>query len=487
MRNGLNSQTLFFILGSLVILLHCYTIDLFPLPWFDEVHFAGISKNLADEGNLKSHFLRFTKGNENSLSYGPVFFAIQSIFIKFFGFNIYSVRLTTLLFGFANAIFVYILGCRITKSQFTSSLVSICFSLDLFYSTTLHEGRMETLITTLFLTALLVISSQSLKNYWRVSITSFLCVLSFSTSPRSFILIIPLIAYLMYNSPKYHLNMLGIFFSIFIVTYSLWVFLAFDSVSHWFYHYLGVIKGNKTAVHGYLVGNFYIPMSQYVLISTVLILMFVNRKVIKQPIVFLLLSVLLMFYALVHDWGNYSSLIIPLSYLLLLFLLVNTPGRMKKILFITPLLVFNLFYFSLKMSSSILEKEFRSIDLISLELAKVIPPNSNVIGDDMMIYIAEDNQWNYQVFNHYKDLETRELSLRTKFDYEYLLVSKQFQLRYKGEVDYFIEQGKLKLVKQLEFPVNPINSFLGKVHLSTMEQNGYSYFLYRRLVSIKDI
>ncbi len=483
MRSGLNSQTLFFCVGSLVVLLHCYTLNLFPLPWFDEVHFAGISKSLAEEGNLKSHFLSFTKGNENSLSYGPVFFAIQSLFIKLFGFNIYATRLPTLLFGFANVVLVYVLGSKITKSKFTASLIATCFSLDLFYSTVLHEGRMETLIVTLFLAALLVINSVYLKDYVKVSLTSLLCVISFSTSPRSFILIIPLVAYLMYHTPKHHLNMLGLFTSIFIVTYSLWVFLAFDSISHWIYHYIGVIKGNKTAAHGYLIGNFYIPVSQYPLIFTTLFLTGVNRKAIKKSVVFLMFASLLMFYTLVHDWGNYSSLVIPLYYLLLIFLLFKTPERMKRVLFIAPLLTFNIFYFSLRMGSSILEKESRSQALISVELADLIPPNSQVIGDDMMIYVAERNQWDFQVCTHYKDLETRESNLRTKFKYQFLLVSQQIQEK-TLEVDYFIEKGDLKLIKQIEYKPHPINVFLEKVHLSTMEKRGYSYFLYKRPASV---
>ena len=480
MRNGLNSQFLFYFITLLVMILHCYTLDLFPLPWFDEIHFAGISKSLADDGNLASHFLSFTKGNTNSLSYGPVFFAIQSSFIKLFGFNIHSIRLSTLIFGIANVIIVYVIGLRITNSKITSSFVGICFSMDLFYSTILHEGRMETFISLLFLSSVLLIQSKSINDYIKVGLVSLLCVLSFSTSPRSFILIIPLIAYLLYNIPKNHMIMGLLFFSIFFFVYSFWLFFAFDSLSHWFYHYLAVIKGNKTAIYGYLGGNFYIPKSQYLLIITTLILTFVNRKLIKQPLVFLFLGNLLMFYSLVHDWGNYSSLVIPLYYLLIILLLNNISSKKSRMLFITPLLLFNMFYFSIKMISTVLEREHRSIDTVSVNLSKIITPGDKVIGDDIMVYIAEENKWNFQVFTHYKDLEEREVSLRKRFHYDFLLVSQGAYSKNKDDVDYFIQKGGLKLIDHFDYPPHSINSFLSKVGLSTMEKRGYSYFLYAR-------
>lgn len=479
MQSGSNSRVAFFSILGITFVYHCFTLNLFPLPWFDEVHFAGISKSLAEAGNLKSHFLTFTKGNENSLSYGPVFFAIQAISIKLLGFNIYSTRLPTLLFGYLSIIMVYLIGIRVSKSYTKSSLVSSIFIIDLFYSTNMHEARMETLITCLFLTGLLILLKENLTQTKKVITTAIIAVTCFSTSPRSFVLILPLVALLMYQTTEKHINMMALFFTIFLGFYSIWILFAFDGFQEWIQHYLNVIKGNKTAVNGYLGGNFYIPSSQYILIGTLLCLIYLNKTKLKTPTKFVLIATIIIFYSTVYDWGNYSSLILP-SFYLLIILLIEKVSLHKTFFYLAPLIVFNVFFFSIKSTSIILEQENRNHHKIATELKQIVPKKSKVIGDDIMLYVAEQNNWNFQVFTHYKELNEREKSLRENFKFEYLIISKQFLKKKKQEVDYFIKKNQLTMIHKKELEPHSINFLLQKIHLSTMEKYGYSYYLYQR-------
>jgi hypothetical protein len=77
-----------------------------------------------------------------------------------------------------------------------------------------------------------------------------------------------------------------------------------------------------------------------------------------------------------------------------------------------------------------------------------------------MIYIAEANEWNYQVFNHYSLLEIREKRLRVDFDYEYILVSKLFDQKNEEELSYYQTQSNLLLIDKLEIKPHLINLFL---------------------------
>lgn len=463
--------------------LHWWLLDLYPLPWFDEVHFAGISKSLATDGSLKSYFLTATKGEMNSVSYGPVFFTLNAFLINLFGFSIYTLRSVTLFFGLMNLLLLYLLSVKFLVQRIIRLGIVFCFGLDAVYSTTLHEARMETLVTFFVLLSLTVFYLSDWKEVKKVVVIALLLVLCFLTSPRSFFLIGSVAVLFLFEIKESRLKMALLFSVLFVGVYSVWVFTIYGDYQNWFAYYQTLMQGNSTAPSGYLGGNFYVSKAQYLLLLTVCLASFVVFIAPKKlpKITWCLYAIIVLFYTLIFDWGVYSSLIIPFFYFLLM-LLLNQLGQIqpKTVILIIPLLLFNFLFFGLKTSTVILEKNNRSTELVTQQLQKLIPKGSRVIGDDLMIYIAEKNHWTYQVFTHYKTAEQREQSLRKQFDYEYLLVSQLFCGKHPEELQLYQSKATLDLISEQVNKVHPINQFLEKIGLSTMEKNAYSYYLYKR-------
>jgi 4-amino-4-deoxy-L-arabinose transferase-like glycosyltransferase len=356
--------------------LHSYTLDLFPLPWFDELHFSGIAKSLAEQGNLKSYFLTSTKGEMNSVAYGPVFFTLNAFFIDLFGFSLYSVRLSTLFFGLFNILLIYLLSLHFRINRITRIAVIICFGLDAVYSTTLHEARMETLVVFFLLLSLCVFYISKWTDYRKVVVIAVLCVLCFLTSPRSFFLLTPLSVLLFVELQTNKLKFTFVFASIFLLIYSVWVLFIHHDYLTWLHYYQGLMKGNTTAHAGYLGGNFYVSKAQYALISitSLLVLLTIKHSFKFKSIVWFLYACLLLFYLIIYDWGVYSTLVIPFFYLLLLFLLHQFSKQKPWFnLVLLPLFLFNLLFFTLKLGTVILEKNNRSTALVASKLKTIVP------------------------------------------------------------------------------------------------------------------
>src|SRR6478735_4434527 len=125
---------------------HFYTLDLNPLPWFDEVFFASISKSLSETGNLVP--LAYKEfWSQEILLYGPVHFLLESSSFKLFGFGIIQYRWITFFFGILVVITTVNLLKYYTSSLSLLILLFVSLVLDPFINLSMHEGRMDLVVT----------------------------------------------------------------------------------------------------------------------------------------------------------------------------------------------------------------------------------------------------------------------------------------------------------------------------------------------------
>jgi hypothetical protein len=83
---------------------------------------------------------------------------------------------------------------------------------------------------------------------------------------------------------------------------------------------------------------------------------------------------------------------------------------------------------------------------------KHIPKGSKVIGDATYYYAVVQNGSTYEYIDKYGTLENRELVLRTKYHYKYIIVSDIEKDRYLDAFKYFNAKSKLKLLATLDLP-----------------------------------
>lgn len=133
------------------------TLDRAPIAWGDSVLYASVTRSLATaHPGAPSVLATSPTAVDYVRFYGPVFFRIEALSFRFFGFSLASARLVSLagavLVALAGALIVRALGGRINRQMWTSAL--LLFTPELGFSAT--NGRMDSLAVGLGMAALAV-------------------------------------------------------------------------------------------------------------------------------------------------------------------------------------------------------------------------------------------------------------------------------------------------------------------------------------------
>ena len=155
----------------------------------------------------------------------------------------------------------------------------------------------------------------------------------------------------------------------------------------------------------------------------------------------------------------------------------------KKFNFIFfALFFFNLALFLFKTFQVLVELPRRNAEKANLFIKQHIPVGSKVIGDPLFYYAVTENGSFYHYYNLYNTLENREEALRTKFDYDYMIVSGVSLARNAGISAYFYSKSEFDTVATLQFEENTLAGYINRLGLvSSMEASGYSCTLLIRV------
>ncbi len=417
---------------------HLLTLKLFPLPWFDETYFCSVAESLMDHGDFIPRVAFHAKAGKEALTYGPVYFVLTGLSIKSFGLGTFQFRIVECFFGLLCFLVFFRMNTFFKIPRIYILPITALFMLDPFFNLGMHSGRMD-LVALFFSLMSIWYYLRSRVNDIRQNIgllaSSSFALLAMLTTPRVIAILTPLLVIFIIDAVQKKWKSWPVQFGCwalpFIVLYSIWVFIAFGGYSEYFNYYTKVILGNKTAIHGFIGPTSYIPRHEWLLIATVSLILtyklITDRAWFKNIVILFSISSILTFYLVILDWGEYSVLILPFYYLILLQFSKEFTFSIKNFR-VYPLVILGIFnagYITIKIIESFGAANQRSQTQITKFMEKHLPEGSKVVGPPVYYYAVRKSGSEYQFYNKYNTPEERERLLREDYGYQYLLIHKK--------------------------------------------------------------
>lgn len=459
----MNKKHKFLILGAsvLYVLYHLVTLTYSPLPWFDEVSFASITNSFIKSRTYYQEAIMINTKGENSM-YGPVYFALQAVIVKLTGWNIFTFRISNLLFGIANLYLVYRIcvhfGFRALATLLTVSIVALDPSFNQF----LHSGRMDNITNFLFLVSFLVFvkteNNNQPKNIGRALFIGILLATAMLTNPRILFSFSFYGAYFIYELVigkretylKIFVKYLAILVSLAAVYY-LWIYFKFGSVSNFVYKNYTSNQIMKNHIgFSWSELRFNTTMIFYGFTFFCLLLLLVTKKAGENiRLILFTIPVIISFLFLVGGAvaGRYYGMIVPFT--TILFVGVTIHIFQNKLLAAPTWLLVSMLTIGFIFKGLYVFATLRQRDPFYNEkmLSKYITPNTNIAGDYAFFYLAKHNNCFFQGIRENGPADSI-INYYTRNKYDYFIFNKNNPAR-----EYFLEtalKGRYELVTLYE-------------------------------------
>lgn len=424
-------QLFFYLVFFFLVLWSLFTLSYSPLVWVDEAILASYTHSFI-EGNGIS--MELDHGDFVPL-YGPVFFLIQTCFIKIIGFSPFGFRLCNCVFAFLSIIvFGKLLGNMQIRKDVTFFFM-LLFATDVLFVSNSHSGRMEFVALFFVLLAYWAYFKTDGKDGKKALAISLVLTLSFMTTPRIAVIAIPIAVAELYRLLKKRMWLTSTFYVLIpVLLYYLWILYAFGSINSMLDYYL---KPSQTSPDASLVDRFvsggtslFIPKWQIPLIVTSVLC--VVHSICNRYFGRLLLFItpICLFYILVVDTGTYSILIIPFYLLIICGCVAEImhvhSSKWKRIIKFALLccIVLNGGIFLFKGANVICTLNTRDHEAMSTWLKKNVPVGSKLAGTYAFYYAAVDNDCPYRRLEHeYLNAKGLHDDLLNNYKVEYLIVS----------------------------------------------------------------
>lgn len=362
LRDTFSKNKILIILVFIYFLVNLSFLTQFPFVHSDESWLSGLSRNIFETKNFSSTETFFDLYPRNPHAIKIIFHSIQIIFIKMLGYNIFSVRLISLIFGSLILYYFYKLCVEIFNSSIKSTIATIFLAVDIQFIYASHFARQEIVILFVFIYTLYFfyknIDNHTIKQDLILGCIIGICI---GVHPNSFIISLPFAAIYLYHvlfSKKLKLFNLMAYCLILLVFCGIFVLLSFsfnpNFINDYFnygkqfnVHYslsgkIGEFKYFYEKLYYGISGTYYTPnikLQFFIFISSFIITilkLFITKDKIKnqQIISILLLIVFLNIGIILVGRYNQTSIIFqfPLFYILITYLLENLSTYYKYII-----------------------------------------------------------------------------------------------------------------------------------------------------------
>ncbi len=156
----------------LFFILNLFTLKTYPFVHSDEAWLSGLSRNIlqAKDFTVTETFFDLMPRNPHAVK---IFFhSLQIVFIKIFNYNIFSVRLISLISAVLSLYFFYKINILNTNSKILSTLGTLIIAVDIHYIYTSHLARQEIILVLIFLAAFYYLLSNMISDSHEFRIVS---------------------------------------------------------------------------------------------------------------------------------------------------------------------------------------------------------------------------------------------------------------------------------------------------------------------------
>lgn len=432
----------------LYFILNLFFLKNFPFVHSDEAWLSGLSRQIMETGVLASTESFFDLMPRHPHALKILFHLLQIVFIKIWGYQIFTFRLISLICGGLAAYFFYKIVFLITKSEKTSLFFLLVLLLDIQFIYSSHLARQEAVLLFIFTAAFYYFLKHNSQNIYHNFILGLITALSIGFHPNSFIIAMPFILIYTYKflTKKISYKNYLVFAGILTLSASFFVFLSFQFDQNFIKHYseygsqLGVLdsltvklenlKNFYLKIFYQISGTYYLPPVKFQLIFFTLIFVSSLTKLFikKDKINFYLLASLIAVNTAYLIIGRYNQtsiiFIFPIFYLLFINLIKNLDSKIKisLIILLLSVLTFNT-------ANTLVEDSSFSYDNYLNEIAEVVEKDEKVLAN-----LNTDYYFNNGTLYDYRNLAyLEENNLTFK---EYLEKNKIKFIIYPEEMDF---------------------------------------------------
>ena len=460
---------LILVFGGVMLSWHLFSLNISPLPWFDEVFYASMTLSFLEGNGLVPDVVPF-ESNRQVFTYGPVYFLLTAASTSLLGFGIFSFRLVNFLFGIATIFVVFRMLQKQNLPEWIFVLAFAAFCLDPRYLQNIHNGRMDQVALFFSMGALyLSLYKKGLPN--QPALMALLLSLALLTSPRLFFIVLPIGFVATFEMLKErNWVQLIVFLSVPVILASVWIAFSFGSVQEAWDYYFSSDNARKAArVSRFLGGNLQIAFFQYpLLLSTLALILISFRLLIRDRLAVLSAVFLVLFYVLIHDTGLYSSIIVVFFYLLMALAAKYTPLKTLAYILMSLVLVVNISIFAFKSMTILAQLNERSPENIEVFVRSNVPPGSRVAGDERYYYAFVKHNCEFQFINRKAELGERVLYHKNQYGARFIMLGDETDpdiikayretfLIYK-EVPFSLERKETRFRALLD-QMNPMNNY----------------------------
>lgn len=431
-----------YILLIIYFLTNLIFLTSFPFIHSDEAWLAGLSRTIINEGSFDVTEPFFDLYPRSPHAIRIIFHSIQIIFLKIFGYEIFTFRLISLVFATISLFFLYKIALIFTNSQKLSFLTTILLAIDIQFIYTSHMARQEIILITIFLISFYYFLNKviNFKDYLSDFVLGILITISIGIHPNSFIIFLPFfflyLYYLVFTNKLNYMNLLIFITTVFIgALVFIITSLYFDP--NFIYNYksygetLGVFKSLFTKIDrlDYFYSKLYYQVSgtyftpyikpQFYLFGTTLVYA-LYKLLIKKDIFnnILLLSFLAVNFGYIII-GRYNQTSIIFVFPILYLLLINSINNIELDYSKTILIVL-IFILLLNSFITIYNNSYFNYENYLNEIASVVNKDDKVLANlNSQFYFDYNKLYDYRnlAFLEENNLSFSEYIRKNNIDY----------------------------------------------------------------------
>ena len=435
--NVIKSREVIYFMFLLYLVFQFVTLTMSPLPWSDETFYASITLSYQQNHKFYLDWCPICFDFQQILTYGPIYFMINSIIISIFGFGIFQFRILGLLSGIGC---IYI-SMRIMNSFGVSKnwihIFASLLALDTVFNQSMRSGRMDTLALFFVLTAYYIMFTygyagrKNIVIYLVYGVSALIAAAALLTTPRTgyLLLFFPLFhAYRSYRERKLsHLIRFTFWATVLASTYYVWLLYAFGDIGSMLNYYKGI------HAEQYIGGNFHIniwnlPLLIIFCLCCVLIILCNNNKKYVILLTWCIMNTLL-YFSLVANPAveNYMAFCIPFIYMLIIFVLNNVSMRKWFVVCcISILFLINITIFGIRSTICVVRADQRDSGIIDEIMAEYIPEGSRVLGDNVYFYSVRKNGGQFRSVANPGKRRSVEVEMEyygKKYNFDYMILN----------------------------------------------------------------